>query len=516
MVSLDDTIAAISTPVGEGGIGIVRMTGPGSPAILAAIFRPASPAPGSRSSPFVPYHLHYGHILDPETGEVVDQVLAVHMPAPRTYTRQDVVEIDGHGGIVALRRILDLCLSQGARLAEPGEFTARAFLNGRLDLAQAEAVLDVVRAKTDRSLQAAMGQLSGRLSGEVRALRTTLLGALSYLEASLDFPEDEIPPQDVEPDLEQAVAGLARLLADADRGIIYRQGVRAAIVGRPNVGKSSLLNRLLRTNRAIVADTPGTTRDTLEETLNLQGVPVVLIDTAGIASPQNEVEALGIERSRAALVQAGLALLVLEAGRPPDEADFAIARLIGTTPAIVVLNKVDLVDGLREGPAQSQAASPLCPRNCHPERSEGSLVAQDEMLPCGRHDPSADLDMALWPLEASLIAGVRSYLNNAPIVAVSALTGFGMESLEHTLVEAVLSGQVTGIAPAVTNPRHKEALGRALHHVQAAQQGHRGGLGAELIAIDLSAAVHALGEITGQTAGTDLLSAIFSSFCLGK
>jgi tRNA modification GTPase len=465
MISLDDTIAAISTPVGEGGIGIVRMTGPGSPAILAALFRPGSPAPGRRLWPFVPYHLHYGHILEPQTGEVVDQVLAVHMPAPRTYTRQDVVEIDGHGGIVALRRILDLCLSQGARLAEPGEFTARAFLNGRLDLAQAEAVLDVVRAKTDRSLQAAMGQLAGHLSGEVRALRTTLLGALSYLEASIDFPEDEIPPQDVEPDLEQAAAGLARLLADADRGIIYRQGVRAAIVGRPNVGKSSLLNRLLRTNRAIVTDSPGTTRDTLEETLNLQGVPVVLIDTAGIASPQNEVEALGIERSRAALAQAGLALLVLEAGRPPDEADFAIAGLIGTTPAIVVLNKVDLVAG---------------------------------------------------PPESSLTAGMRSCLANAPIVPVSALTGCGMDGLEHAVVEAVLSGQVTGTAPTVTNPRHKEALGRALHHVRAGQRGHLGGLGAELVAIDLSAAVHALGEITGQTAGTDLLSDIFSSFCVGK
>ncbi|HNS51243.1 MAG TPA: tRNA uridine-5-carboxymethylaminomethyl(34) synthesis GTPase MnmE [Anaerolineae bacterium] len=465
MVSLGDTIAAISTAIGEGGIGIVRMTGPDSPSILAALFRPATSPTARQRTPFIPYHLHYGHIVEPGTGEVVDQVLAVHMPAPRTYTRQDVVEIDGHGGIVALRRILELCLRQGARLAEPGEFTARAFLNGRLDLAQAEAVLDVVRAKTDRSLQAAIGQLTGRLSGEVHALRTTLLGALSYLEASLDFPEDEIPAQDIEPQLEQATAGLGRLLADADRGIIFRQGVRAAIVGRPNVGKSSLLNRLLRTNRAIVTDTPGTTRDTLEETLNLEGVPVVLVDTAGIASPQNEVEALGIERSRAALAEAGLALLVLEAGRPPDKADLAIAALAGTTPAIVVLNKVDLV---RELP------------------------------------------------EAGLAAGMSCGLDNAPVLPVSALTGVGMERLEHAMVEAVLAGQATGTAPAVTHPRHKEALGRALHHVEEAQRGYRCGLAAELVAIDLSAAVHALGEITGETAGTDLLGGIFGTFCVGK
>jgi tRNA modification GTPase len=387
------------------------------------------------------------------------------MPAPSTYTRQEVVEINGHGGIVALRRILDLCLRQGARLAEPGEFTARAFLNGRLDLAQAEAVLDIVRAKTGRSLQAAVGQLAGHLSGEVRALRTALIGALAYLEASIDFPEDEIPERDVDADLELAAAGLGRLLADADRGIIYRQGVRAAIVGRPNVGKSSLLNRLLRTNRAIVTDIPGTTRDTLEETLNLEGVPVLLVDTAGLGSPQNRIEALGIERSHAALAQADLALLVLDASQPPVEADWAIAALIGDGPAIVALNKIDLVTG----------------------RPEGHLAADG-----------------------------RSCLLSAPMVTLSALTGEGMERLEHAIVEAVLSGHVTASAPVVTNPRHKEALGRALGRVEAAWQGRRAGLVADLVAIDLAAAVQALGEITGQTASEDLVSTIFASFCVGK
>jgi tRNA modification GTPase len=467
MYSLDDTIAAISTPVGEGGIGIVRMSGPAALSISAALFRPALSGAVPSSPPvLVPYHLHYGHVLDPATGERVDEVLVAHMPAPRTYTRQDVVEINGHGGIVALRRILALCMRLGARLAEPGEFTARAFLNGRLDLSQAEAVLDVVRAKTDRSLQAAVGQLTGHLSGEVRSVRTTLIAALAYLEACIDFPEDEIPERDVRPDLEEASAGLARLLADADRGIVLRQGVRAAIVGRPNVGKSSLLNRLLRANRAIVTDIPGTTRDTLEETLNLQGVPVVLVDTAGIgALAQNAIEELGVERSRTALAQADLALLVVDASHPPAEADREIAVLVGSQLAIVVLNKIDLVAN----------------------------------LPAGH-----------------LGAGGRSCLLDAPAVALSALTGEGMDRLEAAIVEPVLSGLVTPSAPVVTNPRHKEALSRALDHVVAALQAHGAGLAADLLAIDLAAAVHALGEITGQTASEDLVSAIFGSFCVGK
>ncbi|MEJ2212013.1 MAG: tRNA modification GTPase, partial [Anaerolineae bacterium] len=273
MYSLDDTIAAISTPVGEGGIGIVRLSGPQAPEILGRLFRPARQPEGA----LAPRVLHYGHVVDPADGQVVDEVLAVYMPAPQTYTRQDVVEIQGHGGIVALRRVLALCLRQGARLAEPGEYTARAFLHGRLDLAQAEAVLDIIQARTDVSLRAAMGQLAGRLSDRLRALRTGLLEVLAYLEASLDFAEDEIPEREIGPDLARAGDALRALLAEAERGIVYRQGVRAAIVGRPNVGKSSLLNRLLRINRAIVTDIPGTTRDTLEETLNLEGVPVVLV-----------------------------------------------------------------------------------------------------------------------------------------------------------------------------------------------------------------------------------------------
>jgi tRNA modification GTPase len=463
---MDDTIAAISTPVGEGGIGIVRMTGPEALDIMQRLFLSPSRPEGSNLQPRT---LHYGYILDPATEETIDEVLAVYMPAPRTYTRQDVVEINGHGGIVALRRILALCLRQGARPAERGEFTARAFLNGRLDLVQAEAVLDVVQAKTETSLQAAMGQLAGHLSDRVRTVRSILLNALAHLEASIDFAEDEIPERDIEADLEQAQDALSVLLAEADRGIVYRQGVRAAIIGRPNVGKSSLLNRLLRASRAIVTDIPGTTRDTLEETLNLQGVPVVLVDTAGITSATGDlIERLGIERSRAALAVADLALLVLDASQPLTDVDRAIAALVGDKAAIAVLNKVDLL----APEARAQGAG---------HTAHGSI------------------------------------LDTAPCVLVSALTGEGLETLEEAIVETVFSGQVSASeAPMVTSPRHKEALNCALEHVSAARTAYRAGVSADLVAIDLTAAVNTLGEITGQTASDDLLEVIFENFCVGK
>lgn len=463
MYSLDDTIVAISTPIGEGGIGIVRLSGPEAPAILASTFVPARGGEGD----LAPRVMHYGHVVDPADAQVVDEVLAVHMPAPQTYTRQDVVEIQGHGGIVALRRILELCLRQGARLAEAGEYTARAFLHGRLDLAQAEAVLDIVQARTEVSLQAAVGQLAGRLSDRLRAVRATLLEALAYLEASLDFAEDEIPEREIGPDLAQAGSVLRDLLAEADRGILYRQGVRVAIVGRPNVGKSSLLNCLLRTNRAIVTDIPGTTRDTLEETLNLQGIPVVLVDTAGItARTRDAIERLGIERSRAALAQADLALLVVDASEPVAASDRDIAALVDGKPAILVLNKVDLLGAVQRAAAAELAAS---------------LVRE------------------------------------APAVQVSALTGNGLDDLEGAIVEAVFSGQVTASeAPLVTSRRHKEALCRALEHVEAAAAAHAGGQWPDLVAIDVAAAVHALGEITGQTASEDLVDTIFANFCIGK
>jgi tRNA modification GTPase len=335
-------------------------------------------------------------------------------------------------------------------------------------LAQAEAVLDVVQAKTEVSLKAAVGQLSGQLSAQVRRVRSSLVTILAYLEASIDFEEDEIPHQDVGPELERARSTLERLLADADRGIIVRQGIRVAIVGRPNVGKSSLLNRLLRTSRAIVTEIPGTTRDTLEETLNLEGIPVVLVDTAGIVEQtEDPIERLGIERSRAALAQAEMALLVVDVSQPLTRADGAIAALVQEKPALVVLNKVDL---LHESPDRETFQQGAC-----------------------------------------------CVLPDAGCVPVSALTGQGLEWLEEALIQMVWSGQVTASeAPLVTSPRHKEALSQALDHVVAARAAHQAGAWSDLVAIDVTAAVNALGQITGQTASEDLIETIFANFCVGK
>jgi tRNA modification GTPase len=467
MYSLDDTIAAISTPIGEGGIGIVRMSGPEALAILQTIFAKGRPTklqiPNFELQ--TPNHLYYGHIVDPETAEVIDEVLVSYMKAPRTYTRQDVVEINCHGGIAPLRRILELCLRQGARLASPGEFTLRAFINGRIDLAQAEAVLDIVRAKTEAGLRVAVGQLEGRLSEQVRSVRRRLVDVLAYLEATIDFEEDEIPERDIAPDLEEARRQLEKLLAQADRGIIYRQGIRTAIVGKPNVGKSSLLNALLRTSRAIVTPIPGTTRDTLEETLNLQGIPLVLVDTAGIvAETEDVIEQLGIERSRRALAQADLALLVVDGSEPLTEADHQIADLAAGKTAILVVNKMDL------------------------PRTVGSF------------------DIIPEAMRAETLA-----------VEISALTGEGLDDLEEAIVEVVFSGQVLASdEPLVSSPRHKDILKRALEHVASAQGACAQGMPADFVAIDLTSAVNALGEITGETVTEDLLETIFSEFCVGK
>jgi tRNA modification GTPase len=461
--SLDDTIAAIATPLGEGGVGIVKLSGPEAGSILGRLFVPAV-----RATRLEPRRLIFGHIRDPQSGEMVDEVLAVAMPAPHSYTRQDVVEIQAHGGIVPLRRILRLALAAGARSAEPGEMTLRAFVNGRLDLAQAEAVLDVVQARTEAALRVATEQLGGALSARVRAVRARLVDVLAYLEASIDFVEDEIPPQEVASPLREVAAELAAILATAERGLIYRQGIRAAIVGRPNVGKSSLLNALLRGERAIVTPIPGTTRDTLEETVNVQGVPLVLVDTAGIrAEIGDEVERLGVERSRAALARADLALWVVDGSQPLTGADRDIAALMGDKPALMVVNKCDLLARPGEG------------------------------------------------LEPS--PGSSSWLPDAPRLSVSALTGQGIETLEEAIVEMVLGGQVTAAdTPLVSNPRHQASLGRALEHVQAAEQAQQGGVSPDLVAIDVREAVDALGEITGETASADLLEAIFSKFCIGK
>ena len=456
MFSLDDTIAAIATPLGAGGVGIVKLSGAEALPIVRQIFRPLH-----ELKKFKPRYLHFGHIVRPETGQPVDEVLVAYMPSPHSYTRQDVVEIQAHSGIVPLQTILHLVLSLGARLAEPGELTLRAFLNGRLDLTQAEAVLDVIQAKTEAGLRLAAQQLGGVLSSQVSQVRQKLVHVLAYLEATIDFVDEDIPLEDVTPSLQEALAETKKLIATAAQGLIYRQGVRAAIVGKPNVGKSSLLNALLRGERAIVTAIPGTTRDTLEETANLGGIPLVLVDTAGIRTRASDlVEQIGIERSRAALAQADLALLVVDRSQELTEADWEIERLVRGKPALLVLNKADL--------------------------------PQSQLIPA-------------------------PFLPDAIRVSMSALTGQGLDDLETTIISQITGGEVvTADTPLVSNPRHKALLIRAVEHTQTAIQAQRERLSPDLVSIDVREAVDALGQITGETATEDLLNAIFSKFCIGK
>lgn len=458
MYSLDDTIAAISTSIGQSGIGVVKLSGPEAYPIARQLFRSAT-----GRTEFRPRYAYYGQIVEPDSSVPVDEALLVYMPKPHSYTRQDVIEIQAHGGIVPLRRILQLTLSLGARPAEAGEMTLRAFLNGRLDLAQAEAVLDVIEAKTEAALRVANEQLSGSLSAQVARVRRALLDTLAFLEASIDFVEDEIPDQDVGGPLTQVCSQLKKLLKSADQGLIYRQGVRAAIVGRPNVGKSSLLNALLRGDRAIVTSIPGTTRDTLEETANIAGIPLVLVDTAGIRSETaDEVERIGVERSRAALERADIALMVIDGSQALEPGDWEIRGLVGNKSALLVINKNDLP------PAQTQ-----------------DRLA--DFLPAARRIP------------------------------LSALTNEGIETLEAAIVELVTGGSVTlADTPLVSNPRHKALLQRALAHTQAAITAQQAGLSPDLVSIDVRAAVDSLGEITGETVTEDLLDTIFSKFCIGK
>ncbi|MCL5265084.1 MAG: tRNA uridine-5-carboxymethylaminomethyl(34) synthesis GTPase MnmE [Chloroflexi bacterium] len=453
----DDTIAAISTPVGEGGVGIVRLSGPEALQILNSIFTRRR---GGNS--IVPWHVYHGHIVDPDSGEAIDEVLGVYMAAPKTYTREDVVEISCHGGLIPLQSILSLVLRQGARLAHPGEFTLRAFLNGRIDLAQAESVLDIIKARTRVGLHIAMHQLGGRLSQEIREVRGSIISVLAYLTATIDFAEDEIPEEDFAAPLRESIARVRGLLDSADAGIIYRQGLRTAIVGKPNVGKSSLLNALLRHNRAIVTPIPGTTRDTLEEAMSLGGIPLVLVDTAGITETGDVVERLGVERSRQAIQQADLALLVLDGSSALEENDREIAGLIWDRPAIVVINKSDL-----------------------PQRID--------------------------------VEETKRILGDRPLVRASTVSGDGLADVEEMIVGAVLRGKAAASdSLLVSNPRHKEALGRALSHLESAEASVQRGLPADFIAIDLSSAADALGEITGETVTEDLLETIFSKFCIGK
>ena len=464
----DDTIAAIATPLGEGAIGVVKISGPEAVKVAERVLKSGNITAGRWES----HRMCYGYVCEAGAGEIIDEVLYCFMGAPRSYTMEDVVEINCHGGLVPLRKTLELVLASGARLAEPGEFTKRAFLNGRLDLAQAESVIDLIRTKTEKNLKMALAQLKGDLSGRINTIQDRLLSLLAKIEVEIDYPDDEHndQPEGKKTSLESDILDLVEiltletedLLRGADAGIICREGIKAAIIGRPNVGKSSLLNALLRQNRAIVTEAPGTTRDVIEETANIKGIPVCLLDTAGMRETTDLVESIGVQRAKEAGGQADLVLAVFDGAAAFSDEDRAIIEIIGEKKHILIINKED--KGI----------------------SEQFICELDEVK-----DP-------------------------APVVRLSALSGQGIGVLEEMIAETVLQGDIAVGEPLVTNIRHKAALEKAADYLKEARGGLIAGIPVDIVAIDLKEAWETLGEITGAVVTEDILERIFKDFCVGK
>lgn len=454
----EDTIAAICTPLGEGGLAVIRVSGAESLAVADRCFVPRGPR-SHRPSEAGSHTVHYGQIQ--HAGRLADEVLLTVLRAPRTFTGEDTVEISCHGGLLTAKLVLEALLAAGARTAEPGEFTRRAFLNGRLDLAQAEAVADVIHARTELALAAAQRQLTGGLSRRVNALREDLLEVLTHVEAHIDFPEEDIAPdteQQLRERLDRALAAMDALLATAREGRLLRRGIRVAIIGRANAGKSSLLNRLLDHDRAIVASTPGTTRDTIAETANLRGLPVVLTDTAGLREARDAIEQEGVRRSEAAIAEADLLLHVLDGSEPLHAEDAARLNGVPAKPRIVVRNKCDL--------------------------------------------PAA------WELPEGFAATE---------VSTSCVTGEGIEALKDAIRDAVWSGRTgADMTEAMINSRHQDALRRAREATALTREALSRQAPLDLVAVDLRTAVAAVGEIVGKTTTEDLLDRIFARFCIGK
>ena len=458
---VEDTIAAIATPLGEGGIGIVRISGVDAISLVDQAFM--SPK-GRDLASSRNWSLSYGWILD-RAGEKIDEVIISVMRAPHSYTRENVVEINCHGGLIPLQGVLERVLELGARLAEPGEFTKRAFLNGRLDLSQAEAVIDVIRAKTDRSHRLAVRQLEGALSEAIRSMRQDLIGLLAAIEAGIDFPDEvgDMEPEAAVQIIESTEQHINQMLATADTGRILREGIDTAIVGRPNVGKSSLLNLLVRENRAIVTEIPGTTRDVIEEIVNIGGLPFVVRDTAGIRHTEDVIEKIGVERAIALMEGADLVLCVVDGSNGLQEEDISLLEQVRSKIAVLVVNKSDL----------------------------GQAVSEAEY---------------------------RQWLPNPPIVRLSARTGQGLGELEQTVVSQMVQGEIdlTGDSLVVTRARHKQALKEANASLEEARRTLTQGLPMDLVAVDIRGAAESLGEVTGDTVMDEVIDRIFADFCIGK
>ena len=457
-----DTIAAISTAPGEGAIGIVRISGDLAISIASSIYQCGTKQLEEQKT----HTIHYGHIVDPKSGEVYDEVMVSVLRAPKTFTREDIVEINCHGGIVAINRVLQLVLRMGARLAEPGEFTKRAFLNGRIDLSQAEAVMDLIRAKTDKSMQLAMRQLDGQLSHLIQNLRQEILNTLAQVEVNIDYPEyddvEEMTLQLLREKTQQVLQGIRALLNTASQGKILRDGLKTAIVGRPNVGKSSLLNVLLREEKAIVTDIAGTTRDTIEEYVNVRGVPLQLIDTAGIRETDDVVEKIGVERSRKALKEADFVLLLLNQSETLQEEDIRLLETTKGMKRIILFNKTDLP----------------------------SKLSTEDIAP---------------------------YAQAEEIVTTSMLNKEGIDQLEEKIAGYFFQGQMNERdATYLSNTRHIALLEKAEQALVEVQNGIEMEMPVDLIQIDFTRAWDLLGEITGDSVQDELLTQLFSQFCLGK
>ncbi|HCZ8363097.1 TPA: tRNA uridine-5-carboxymethylaminomethyl(34) synthesis GTPase MnmE [Staphylococcus aureus] len=456
-----DTITSISTPMGEGAIGIVRLSGPQAVEIADKLYK------GKHLLNDVPSHtINYGHIIDPESKEVVEEVMVSVLRAPKTFTREDIIEINCHGGILTINRVLELTMTYGARMAEPGEFTKRAFLNGRIDLSQAEAVMDFIRSKTDRASKVAMNQIEGRLSDLIKKQRQSILEILAQVEVNIDYPEyDDVEDATTEFLLEQSKEikqEINRLLDTGAQGKIMREGLSTVIVGKPNVGKSSMLNNLIQDNKAIVTEVAGTTRDVLEEYVNVRGVPLRLVDTAGIRETEDIVEKIGVERSRKALSQADLILFVLNNNEALTQEDYTLYEVVKNEDVIVIVNKMDLEQNID-------------------------------------------------------INEVKDMIGDTPLIQTSMLKQEGIDELEIQIRDLFFSGEVQNQDMTyVSNSRHISLLKQARQTIQDAIDAAESGVLTDMVQIDLTRTWEILGEIIGETASDELIDQLFSQFCLGK
>ncbi|HGO3578042.1 tRNA uridine-5-carboxymethylaminomethyl(34) synthesis GTPase MnmE [Staphylococcus aureus] len=456
-----DTITSISTPMGEGAIGIVRLSGPQAVEIADKLYK------GKHLLNDVPSHtINYGHIIDPESKEVVEEVMVSVLRAPKTFTREDIIEINCHGGILTINRVLELTMTYGARMAEPGEFTKRAFLNGRIDLSQAEAVMDFIRSKTDRASKVAMNQIEGRLSDLIKKQRQSILEILAQVEVNIDYPEyDDVEDATTEFLLEQSKEikqEINRLLDTGAQGKIMREGLSTVIVGKPNVGKSSMLNNLIQDNKAIVTEVAGTTRDVLEEYVNVRGVPLRLVDTAGIRETEDIVEKIGVERSRKALSQADLILFVLNNNEALTQEDCTLYEVVKNEDVIVIVNKMDLEQNID-------------------------------------------------------INEVKDMIGDTPLIQTSMLKQEGIDELEIQIRDLFFGGEVQNQDMTyVSNSRHISLLKQARQTIQDAIDAAESGVPMDMVQIDLTRTWEILGEIIGETASDELIDQLFSQFCLGK